>query len=118
MVVVALHDHTEQRAVHEHLDQTARHDPLTGLINRGEILRRLAAIDPFRGGPKVAAVFLDLDGFKLVNDARGGLGWAGMSSSSSAHGSPRPPTPGRSPNGSGPRSTNPSLWATAPTGSA
>ncbi len=71
MVVVALHDHTEQRSIQDHLDQAARHDPLTGLINRGEILRRLAAIDPVRDGPQVAVVFLDLDGFKLVNDTRG-----------------------------------------------
>ena len=55
----------------DHLDRAARHDPLTGLINRGEILRRLAAIDPVRDGPQVAVVFLDLDGFKLVNDTRG-----------------------------------------------
>ena len=71
MVVVALHDHTEQRSVRDHLDRAARHDPLTGLINRGEILRRLAAIDPVHDGPQVAVVFLDLDGFKLVNDTRG-----------------------------------------------
>lgn len=71
MVVVVLHDHTEQRSVQDDLDRAARHDPLTGLINRGEMLRRLADIDPASDGPQVAVVFLDLDGFKLVNDTRG-----------------------------------------------
>ena len=46
-------------------------DPLTGLINRGELLRQLGALDPQSDGPHVAVIFLDLDGFKMVNDTRG-----------------------------------------------
>ncbi len=63
--------HTAHKAVEARLDRAARHDPLTGLINRGELLRLLAAIDPHDDGPHVAVIFLDLDGFKLVNDTRG-----------------------------------------------
>jgi diguanylate cyclase (GGDEF)-like protein len=70
-VLVTLHDITEHHEVEERLDRAARHDPLTGLINRGELLRRLAAIDADDDGPHVAVIFIDLDGFKLVNDTRG-----------------------------------------------
>jgi diguanylate cyclase (GGDEF)-like protein len=69
--LVVLHDVTEHRRTEQHLDRAARHDPLTGLINRTELLRRLADMEPGRDGPFVAVVFLDLDGFKLVNDTRG-----------------------------------------------
>ena len=69
--LVVLHDVTEHLDAEERLNRAARHDPLTGLINRGELLRRLAAVDPAADGPLVAVVFVDLDGFKLVNDTRG-----------------------------------------------
>ncbi|MCU0282478.1 MAG: EAL domain-containing protein [Candidatus Nanopelagicales bacterium] len=69
--LVVLHDVTEHRRAEQHLDRAARHDPLTGLINRAELLRRLGAVDASTDGPVIAVVFLDLDGFKLVNDTRG-----------------------------------------------
>jgi diguanylate cyclase (GGDEF)-like protein len=69
--LVALHDVTVQQDTQERLNRAARHDPLTGLINRGELLRMLGAIDPVGDGPLVAVIYLDLDGFKLVNDTRG-----------------------------------------------
>lgn len=69
--LVVLHDITEHHDSEERLNRAARHDPLTGLINRGELLRMLAAVDPLVDGPLVAVVFVDLDGFKLVNDTRG-----------------------------------------------
>ena len=69
--LVILHDVTEQWSARDQLDRRARHDPLTGLINRGELLSRLAAVDSTSGGPLVGVIYLDLDGFKLVNDTRG-----------------------------------------------
>ncbi len=71
LVLAVVHDVTEQWTARARLDRMARHDPLTGLMNRGELLRRLAAIDPSSQGPLVGVIFLDLDGFKLVNDTRG-----------------------------------------------
>jgi diguanylate cyclase (GGDEF)-like protein len=71
MALVVLHDVTEQWTTRVRLDREAREDPLTGLINRGELLRQLAALDTQSGGPHVGVIFLDLDGFKLVNDTRG-----------------------------------------------
>jgi diguanylate cyclase (GGDEF)-like protein len=71
LALVILHDVTEQWTTRVRLDREAREDPLTGLINRGELLRQLAALDLESGGPHVAVIFLDLDGFKMVNDTRG-----------------------------------------------
>jgi diguanylate cyclase (GGDEF)-like protein len=71
LALVVLHDVTEQWTTRARLDREAREDPLTGLINRGELLRQLAALDTESGGPHVGVIFLDLDGFKLVNDTRG-----------------------------------------------
>ena len=71
LVLVMLHDVTAHHRIEERLDRAARHDPLTGLANRAELLRILGSLDPAEDGPHVAVVFLDLDGFKLVNDTRG-----------------------------------------------
>lgn len=55
-----------------HLLQRAR-DPLTGLSNRAAATRRLElAVDRFERQPGLVGVlFVDLDDFKLINDARG-----------------------------------------------
>jgi diguanylate cyclase (GGDEF)-like protein len=71
LALVILHDVTEQWTTRARLDREAREDPLTGLINRAELLRQLADLDHESGGPYVAVIFLDLDGFKAVNDTRG-----------------------------------------------
>ncbi|HYN57129.1 MAG TPA: EAL domain-containing protein [Motilibacterales bacterium] len=71
LALVILHDVTEQWTTRARLDREARQDPLTGLINRSELLRQLAALDQDSGGPHVGVIFLDLDGFKAVNDTRG-----------------------------------------------
>jgi diguanylate cyclase (GGDEF)-like protein/PAS domain S-box-containing protein len=55
------------------VEHAAFHDALTGLPNRLLLLDRLRqalAVDA-RGGGLLAACFIDLDGFKAVNDSRG-----------------------------------------------
>jgi diguanylate cyclase (GGDEF)-like protein len=68
---VILQDVTEHRIAQERLDRAARQDSLTGLTNRAELLRRLAGIDADTEGPYVAVIFVDLDGFKRINDTQG-----------------------------------------------
>ena len=65
----------ERVRAEEKLTYQAMHDALTGLPNRGQLLRRLnAAIERARKGGNnrtFAVLFLDLDRFKLVNDSVG-----------------------------------------------
>ncbi len=51
----------------------ARHDPLTRLPNRAALIERLgvAIACARRDGALLAVLFIDLDGFKAVNDAHG-----------------------------------------------
>lgn len=71
--VVVFRDVTEERVRSARLSHQARHDPLTGLPNRAEFERRLAnAFDSLRAhGAHHVIVFIDLDGFKRVNDTGG-----------------------------------------------
>lgn len=71
--VVVAHDVTQQRRLTEQLSHQARHDALTGLANRSEFERRLAqALDSARNhGAGHVLWFIDLDGFKFVNDNGG-----------------------------------------------
>lgn len=67
-------DITRQREAEERLRFHATHDPLTGLPNRSHFNRRLAEamLQAVRqGGRQYAVLFLDLDGFKWVNDSLG-----------------------------------------------
>ena len=65
-------DVTRSRAAEERLLRQGRYDPLTGLPNRRALEESaraaLARRDPKR---RLAALFLDLDGFKRVNDEHG-----------------------------------------------
>jgi len=72
-VVVNARDVTERRALEARLAHQASHDPLTDLPNRtlfGDRLAGAAAAARRRGSP-LAVLFVDLDGFKLVNDSLG-----------------------------------------------
>ncbi|WP_051798104.1 sensor domain-containing diguanylate cyclase [Catenuloplanes japonicus] len=70
-VVGHLRDVTERRLAHDRVRHTAAHDTLTGLVNSGELSRRLDRALAARDTSSVAVLFLDLDGFKPVNDTYG-----------------------------------------------
>ena len=57
----------------ERYERLAAHDPLTGLPNRRLFQDQLeqALAQAQRGGRALAVAYVDLDGFKAVNDARG-----------------------------------------------
>ncbi len=61
--------------IQEHVKYLAYHDPLTGLPNRALFNDRLthALHHTRRSGKRVAMLFLDLDGFKDINDSLGHL---------------------------------------------
>ncbi|MEV6931081.1 EAL domain-containing protein, partial [Dactylosporangium sp. NPDC051485] len=63
-VVVHLRDAGERRELERSLRRTARADPLTGLANRGALLRELTAGTGF-------LITVGLDGFAGVNDLHG-----------------------------------------------
>ena len=72
-VVLVFHDVTEQRRMSGEMSYRAKHDPLTGLVNRAEFETRLRnALHKSHEERCVhALLFIDLDQFKLVNDACG-----------------------------------------------
>ena len=72
-VVTDIHDISAQARRAAYLESIASHDPLTGLPNRLLIADRLAqAIGRSRrSGLHVAVCYLDLDGFKEINDSLG-----------------------------------------------
>ena len=73
LLVVTLRDITDRKQAEEDLTRRATHDPLTGLPNRALIRERLlnALQRSRRSGLSVVLLFIDLDGFKLINDTHG-----------------------------------------------
>lgn len=71
-LVSIMQDVTERRLLNGRLAYQAVHDPLTGLPNRRLFFERMTDIfetaDPDR---RVGLCYLDLDGFKVVNDTMG-----------------------------------------------
>lgn len=69
--VVIFSDVTRERRAADELRTQALHDQLTGLPNRRQLEQRLGELSLLSPGTNVAACFVDLDGFKLVNDNHG-----------------------------------------------
>jgi diguanylate cyclase (GGDEF)-like protein len=72
-VVVIVRDISERKQVEARIFHMAHHDELTGLPNRNLMHDRIeqAILNAARHGTAVALAFVDLDGFKLVNDGLG-----------------------------------------------
>lgn len=72
-VVLSLRDLTQLKAAQSELHRLAFYDPLTGLANRQLFRDRLDAVVRRcrRSGEPAALMFLDLDGFKRINDTLG-----------------------------------------------
>jgi len=70
-IVVTLHDVTDRVRLEDELRQQAMHDPLTGLPNRAAVVRRAQELLDARTGAPPAAIFIDLDDFKAINDNLG-----------------------------------------------
>ena len=72
-VVLVFHDVTEQRRLSGEMSYRATHDTLTGLVNRTEFETRLRRTlhQAHENRSEHTLLFIDLDQFKLVNDACG-----------------------------------------------
>ncbi len=70
--VSQIQDISERKADEQRLIHQALHDPLTGLPNRALLMERLDhAVKRARRGDHPSLLFIDLDGFKSINDAFG-----------------------------------------------
>jgi diguanylate cyclase (GGDEF)-like protein len=72
LVGLLARDVAQRRALEAQLSFQAFHDPLTGLTNRRRFMEATATALAERSKPgSVAALFLDLDDFKTINDTLG-----------------------------------------------
>ena len=73
MAAIILDQRRAQADAHHRLQHSATHDALTGLANRQLLLATLpsALAAAKRSGKGLAVMFIDLDGFKAVNDTHG-----------------------------------------------
>lgn len=73
MIISIIIDITDRKKAEEQISFLAYHDALTGLSNRKAFYERLhiELERSLRTGNKAAILFLDLDGFKLINDNYG-----------------------------------------------
>ncbi|MFC4858867.1 putative bifunctional diguanylate cyclase/phosphodiesterase [Actinophytocola glycyrrhizae] len=70
-LVGMVEDNTERHVLSEQLRYQANHDHLTGLGNRALFTERLHAAFGGSVGQRVGLCYLDLDGFKAINDTLG-----------------------------------------------
>ena len=72
-VLAVIRDITDVVQAEQVLTHAARHDSLTGLPNRAQLVDTLeeALVRSREDGHELAVLFIDLDGFKEVNDAGG-----------------------------------------------
>ena len=68
-LLAQVEDITARRMVEIMLRQQAEQDSLTGLANRSQLTRAL--VQKADTGASCTVLFIDLDGFKLINDTRG-----------------------------------------------
>jgi diguanylate cyclase (GGDEF)-like protein len=70
LLSVFARDISERKQFEEQLAHQARHDALTGLPNRFAVLELLERV-LMAGNEQCAVMFVDIDGFKSVNDSHG-----------------------------------------------
>jgi diguanylate cyclase (GGDEF)-like protein/PAS domain S-box-containing protein len=73
LFVGVMRDITVRKEAEEELSRLAQYDSLTGLFNRTMFMSRLdaALVRARRSGRSMALMFIDLDGFKRINDTVG-----------------------------------------------
>jgi diguanylate cyclase (GGDEF)-like protein/PAS domain S-box-containing protein len=71
--IYVAHDISERKRIEEELQRLALHDVLTGLPNRALFFDRVSLLisRAERLSQRLALLFVDLDGFKGINDTRG-----------------------------------------------
>lgn len=73
--IAVAHDITERKEVEKQLQHLVGHDQLTGLANRMLLLDRIQSslANASRNSVELSLLFIDIDGFKEVNDTHGHL---------------------------------------------
>lgn len=71
VVIAQFQDVTARKSAEAELAQRAVTDPLTGLNNRHALIHRIEDHRATRPGARIGVIFVDLDGFKQINDDHG-----------------------------------------------